>query len=174
MAQLGSSIQAAQTAVRLNEASANRPNLYIGGNAGFQGYGYTFRNQAYVVAQLGLQWDLFRGYEKRSKIQQAKIQTSLLQTRQAEVEKQIQLQVVQAYYNLDAANESLIATQTGLVNAEQTFKIIDSKYRNGQALLIEYLRAQNDRLTAQLQRTLARHDMLLKRAELDRVTAINP
>lgn len=173
ISQLGYSLAAAQTAVKLNEANAMIPNLYVGGNAGFQGYGYTFRNQSYALAQIGLQWDLFRGYEKRSKIQQAKIQTSLLQTRLAELERQIQLQVLQAYYDLDAAQESLTATQSGAANAEQTFRVLDSKYRNGQALLIEFLRVQNDRLTAQLQQSLARMDVLIKRAALDRVVAVN-
>ncbi|MVM39335.1 transporter [Spirosoma sp. HMF3257] len=172
LAQLGGSIQAAQTAVKLNEANAKIPNVYVGGNAGFQGYGYTFQNQAYVVAQIGLQWDLFRGYEKRSKIQQAKIQTDALQTRMAEVQRQIQLQVLQAYYDLNAATESLTATQSGMVNADQTFRIIDSKYRNGQSLLIEFLRYQNDQLTAQLQYSLARMDVLVKRAALDRAVAV--
>lgn len=172
LAQLGGSLQAAQTAVRLNEANATIPNLYIGGNAGFQGFGYTFRNQAYAIAQVGMQWDLFRGYEKRSKIQQAKIQTDVLQTRLLDVQRQIQLQVLQAYYDLDAANESLAATQSGIVNADATFRIIDSKYRNGQALLIEFLRYQNDRLTAQLQHSLARTDVLVKRAALDRAVAV--
>ena len=170
--QLGGSLRASQNAIKMNEASLKLPNVYVGGNAGFQGFGYTFSNQAYVVGQVGLSWDLFKGYEKRSKVQQAKIQTELVQTKLTEVEKQIQLQVLQAYYELDAANESLNATQTGLANAEQTFRLIDSKYRNGQALLVEYLRFQNDRLTAQIQQVLTRYDVLLKRAALDRVTAI--
>ena len=172
LAQLGGSLKAAQTAVRLSETNATIPNLYIGGNAGFQGFGYTFRNQAYAVAQVGLQWDLFRGYEKRSKIQQAKIQTDALQTRLQDVQRQIQLQVLQAWYDLDAANESLVATQSGILNADATFRIIDSKYRNGQALLIEFLRYQNDRLTAQLQHSLARTDVLVKRAALDRAVSV--
>ncbi|WP_375447043.1 TolC family protein [uncultured Fibrella sp.] len=171
--QLGYTLAAAQTAVKLNEANAMIPNLYVGGNLGFQGYGYTFRNQAYALAQVGLQWDLFRGYEKRSKIQQAKVQTNLLQTRLTEVERQIQLQVLQAYYDLNAAQESLAATQSGMANAEQTFRVLDSKYRNGQVLLIEFLRVQNDRLTAQLQQSLARMDILIKRAALDRAAAVN-
>ncbi|QDK82859.1 TolC family protein [Spirosoma sp. KCTC 42546] len=172
LSQLGNSLQAAQTAVKLNEANAKIPNVYVGGNAGFQGYGYTFQNQAYVVAQVGLQWDIFRGYEKRSKIQQAKIQTEALQTRVSEVQRQIQLQVLQAYYDLNAATESLVATQSGMLNADQTFRIIDSKYRNGQSLLIEFLRYQNDQLTAQLQHSLARTDVLVKRAALDRAVAV--
>lgn len=170
--QLGGSLRAAQNAVKLNEASIKLPNVYVGGSTGFQGFGYTFNNQAYVVGQVGLSWDLFKGYEKRSKVQQAKIQTELVQTKLTEVERQIQLQVLQAYYELDAANESLTASQTGLANAEQTFRIIDSRYRNGQALLVEYLRFQNDRLTAQIQQVLTRYDVLTKRAALDRATAI--
>ncbi len=172
LAQLGGSLRAAQTAVKLNEANARIPNVYVGGNAGFQGFGYTFQNQAYALAQFGLQWDLFRGYEKRSKIQQAKIQTDALQTRMQEVQRQIQLQVLQAYYDLDAANESLTATQSGIQNADATFRVIDSKYRNGQALLIEYLRYQHDQLTAQLQHSLTRMDVLAKRAALDRAVAV--
>lgn len=172
VAQLNGSLGAAQTAVKLAEANAKIPNVYVGANTGFQGFGYSFQNQAYVVAQFGLQWDLFRGYEKRSKIQQAKIQINALQTRLAEVQRQIQLQVLQAYYDLDAATESLTATQSGVLNADQTFRVIDSKYRNGQSLLIEFLRYQNDRLTAQLQHSLARTDVLVKRAALDRAVAV--
>ena len=172
LAQLNGSLEAARTAVKLNEANAKIPNVYVGANTGFQGFGYTFQNQAYVVAQFGLQWDLFRGYEKRSKIQQAKIQTNALQTKLTEVQRQIQLQVLQAYYDLDAATESLTATQSGMLNADQTFRVIDSKYRNGQSLLIEFLRYENDRLTAQLQHSLARMDVLVKRAALDRAVAV--
>ena len=172
LAQLNGSLEAARTAVKLNEANAKIPNVYVGANTGFQGFGYTFQNQAYVVAQVGLQWDLFKGYEKRSKIQQAKIQTETLQTRLTEVQKQIQLQVLQAYYDLNAATESLTATQSGVLNADQTFRVIDSKYRNGQSLLIEFLRYQNDRQTAQLQHSLARMDVLMKRAALDRAVAV--
>jgi outer membrane protein TolC len=172
LAQLNGSLDAARTTVKLNEANAKIPNVYVGANTGFQGFGYTFQNQAYVVAQVGLQWDLFKGYEKRSKIQQAKIQTDVLQTRLAEVQRQIQLQVLQAYYDLNAATESLAATQSGMLNADQTFRVIDSKYRNGQSLLIEFLRYQNDRQTAQLQHSLARMDVLMKRAALDRAVAV--
>ncbi|TAE33559.1 MAG: TolC family protein [Cytophagales bacterium] len=172
LAQLQGSLRAAQTAVKLNEANAKIPSIYLGGFAGFQGFGYTFRNQAYTVGQLGLTWDLFKGYEKRSKIQQAKIQAESVQTRLTEVQQQIRLQVVQAYYDLDAAEESLKTTGQGVVATGQTQRVIDSKYRNGQALLIELLKAQNDHLTAQIQQSLAKMDVRVKRAALDRVTAV--
>jgi outer membrane protein len=172
--QLGGSLRAAQTAVKLNEANAMKPNVFVGGNAGFQGFGYSFNNQAYMVAQVGLQWDLFKGYEKRSKIQQAKIQTDVLTTRLAELQQQIKLQVVQAYYDLDAAQESLTATAQGVSATSQTLRVIDSKYRNGQSLLIELIKAQNDNITAQIQQSLARFDVLMKQAGLNRVISVRP
>jgi outer membrane protein len=170
--QLDQSILASQTAVTLNEKAAKKPSVFIGGNTGFQGFGYTFSGQAYLIAQIGLQWDLFKGYERKSKIQQAKIQTELLRTKKLEVEKQIELQTTQAFYELQTARESLKSLNSGLTKAEQYFKVIDSRYRNGNVLLIEYVRAQNELLNAQLQMSLAQFDVLLKQSLLDKVVAI--
>jgi outer membrane protein len=68
-----------------------------GENVGFQGYGYTFKNQAYMVELVGLQWDLFKGYDRKFKISQAKIQMNLLQLKKLDVEYQIEFQTNQAY-----------------------------------------------------------------------------
>jgi outer membrane protein len=170
--QLDGSLRAAQTAVKLNEASARLPNVYVGGNTGFQGFGYTFRNQAYLVAQVGLSWDLFKGYEKQSKIRQSRLQADALSTRLNEVKQQISLQVLQAQADLNAAGASLTATRQGSAAAGATFRVVDSRYRNGQALLIEWLKAQNDQTTAQLQQSLARYDRLIKAAALNRAVAV--
>ncbi|MEZ4901372.1 MAG: TolC family protein [Spirosomataceae bacterium] len=169
--QLEQSILASKTAITLNEKSAKIPSFFIGGNTGFQGFGYTFSNQAYLVAQVGLQWDLFKGYEKKSKVQQAKIQTGLLETKKLEVERQIALQTTQAFYELQAARQSLKSLADGVIKAEQYFKVIDSRYRNGNVLLIEYVRAQNEWVNAQLQQSLAGFDVLMKQALLDKVVA---
>ncbi|WP_207504907.1 TolC family protein [Telluribacter humicola] len=172
LTQLASSIQASQNAVRLNENAALRPSVFVGGNAGFQGFGYEFKGQGYALGQVGLQWDLFKGYERKSKIQQARIQTDLLRTKKQEVENQIELQVTQAYYDLNTTGESLRAATSARNSAEQYFRIIDSRYRNGNVLLIEYVKAQNDVLTAQLQQSLAKYDLLIKKAQLGKVTAM--
>ncbi len=89
----------------------------------------------------------------------------------SEVQQQIRLQVVQANAEIDAAAESLQATRQGVTATSQTLKVIDSRYRNGQALLIELLKAQNDHLTARIQQSLAMYDLLVKRATLSRILA---
>ncbi len=169
--QLDLSIEASENSVRLNQMAAARPSLFVGGNVGFQGYGYTFKDQAYMVGQVGLQWNLFKGFERKSKIQAAKIQTDLLKTKQTEIEKQIELQTTQAFYDLAATREAQQAAMDGSLKAGQYFRVIDSKYRNGSVLMIEYIKAQNDVMTAQLQQSVTKYDVLIKKAMLDKITA---
>ena len=169
--QLDMSIEASHNSIRLHQMAAARPSLFIGGNVGFQGYGYTFKNQGYMIGQVGLQWSLFKGFERKSKIQQAKIQTDLLKTKQNEVEKQIELQATQAFYDLTSTKETQVAADDGSKKATQYFKVVDSKYKNGNVLLIEYLKAQNDVVTSQLQQIVTKYDVLIKKAMLDKITA---
>lgn len=169
--QLDQSILASKTAITLQEKAAKRPSVFIGGNTGFQGFGYTFSQQAYGIAQLGLTWDLFKGYERKSKIQGAKIQTELLKTKKLEVEKQIELQVTQAFLELQATRENLKLVLDGVNKAENYFRVIDSRYRNNNVLYIEWIKAQNEVVTAQLQQSLARFDVLIKESLLNKVTA---
>jgi outer membrane protein len=168
--QFDMSIEAARHAIVLQQKAAALPSLFVGGNAGFQGYGYTFKNQAYMIMQAGLQWDIFKGYERKSKIQQAKIQSDLLQTKKTDTEKQIELQTTQAYYDFVSAGQAQKAVQDGMLHASQYFKVIDSRYRNGNVLLIEFIKAQNDLQTARLQQVFAKYDVLIKRSILDKIT----
>lgn len=172
LSQLRTNIKVSETAIKLQEMNALRPQVFVGGNMGFQGFGYSFKNQTYLIGQIGLSWDLYHGYEKKSKIQQAKIQKNILDTKLEEVQKQIKLQVSQAYFELEATKKSLITAKDGTAKAEKYFKIVESRYRNGQAIMIEYLRASNEIITARLQESLARYDILVKQAALDKVGAV--
>jgi outer membrane protein len=169
--QLDLSISASENSVRLHQMAAARPSLFVGTNVGFQGYGYTFKDQAYVAGQVGLSWNLFKGFDRKSKIRQAKFQVELLKVKQTEVEKQIELQTTQAFYDLIATREAQLAAEDGAIKAGQYFRVIDSRYRNGNVLMIEYLKAQNDVMSAQLQQSITKYDVLIKKALLDKITA---
>lgn len=171
--QLNYSIQANENAIRLNRSNRLLPNVFVGGSTGYQGFGYTFdANQRYSIAQFGLQWNIFKGGEKKSKERQSRLQADVLNSKFAEVQQQIRLQVTQAFYDLQAAQQSLVAAEEGLEKATQSFRIVDSKYRNQQALLVEFLRAENDVTTAKLSAVIARYDVLLKQAALNRIVAL--
>jgi len=171
--QINTGINIASNSIKLLQMNAIRPQLFVGGNLGFQGFGYTFRQQAYAIAQIGLSWDLYHGYEKKSKIQQAKIQKNILETKAEEIRQQIQLQITQAFFELEASQKSYQTAQIGTLKAEKYFKIIASNYNNGQAIVLEYLKASNDITTAKLQESIAKYDILIKQAALEKAAAIN-
>lgn len=156
---------AAETALKMNETNRLLPNLYLGGQVGFQGFGYKFNgDQPYALAQVGLTYDLFSGGQKNSKIQQARIETEKLRAQQNEVEQQIALQVTQAWNDLESARNTWATAQRGLVAAEEIFRIVNNKYRANQALLLEFLDAQNRVTTARLQVALSWAEVLVKEA----------
>ncbi len=158
---------AAELALKLNEANRILPDAYIGGQVGFQGFGYKFNgDQAYALAQVGLTYDIFNGGQTRSKIQQARIESEKVRAQYTDVQQQIALQTTQAWNNFEAARNAWITTRQGQGAAEETFRIVNNKYRAGQTLLIEFLEAQNRVTTARLQVLLAWTDVLLREAEL--------
>ena len=56
------------------------PNLSLGAQAGYQGFGYDFnRDQDYALVSLNLEFPLFAGFQNNSKIQQSRIQLKQLE-----------------------------------------------------------------------------------------------
>ena len=62
--------------------------------------------------------------------------------------------------------------QSGLRAAEETFRIVNNKYRASQVLLLEFLDAQNRVTTARLQQLLAWSDVLVKEAALRKAAGL--
>jgi len=165
--------QAAETDVRRNAANLKIPDFYLGGSFGFQGFGYKFnKDQAYALAQVGLSYDLFDGGIRKSKTQEARLQAESVRNQTAQVQQQIALQVTSAWNELDAAQNTFRTTQVGLRAAEETFRIVNNKYRANQVLLLEFLDAQNRVTTARLQQLLAWSEVLVKEAGLRKAAGL--
>jgi outer membrane protein TolC len=156
----------------MQQKNAVLPSFFIGGNLGFQGFGYTFKDQGYALAQIGLNWDLFHGKEKKHKIEQTKIQQHILQTKESEIQQQIKMQVAQAWFEFKGAQENLEASEKALESTQKLLKMVEKKYKNDSALYIEVLKAQNDHQVASLTASLARFNLRLKKAELEKVTGL--
>ncbi len=167
--QIKSGIKVSESAIKLQEINAKRPQFFVGGNTGFQGFGYKFKDQAYLVAQVGMSFDLYHGNEKKHKIEAAKISKIALESKKTEVEQQIQLQVSQAYFELDAAIKSLESANEAIKKTQKTMPIIMSKYKNGQAIYMEVLKIQNDEMLAKMTESLGRNEVWVKKAMLDKV-----
>ncbi len=160
------------TLLELQEKDAKRPDFFIGGNAGMQGYGYQFKDQGYALIQLGMNWDIFHGKEKKHKIEQTKIQQRILSLKEEETATQIKLQVAQALFELEAAvSKDKLATQ-GISSTEKLLAMTKRKYENNDVLYIEVLKVQNDHMIGQLTSRLAQFDVWLKKSALDKVSGL--
>lgn len=170
--QLRSALDANEHIISLAKGNSYLPKINAVGDLGYQGFKYEFNdNQQYWLAQFSLSWDLFKGGEKKAKVQQAKLDHQITENRLAQLKKQIELQVIQSYYGLEATQRSYRAAQSGILNAEKSFQIVRAKYFEGQALLIEYMDAQNKLTTARLAETIGAYEVLISEAALHRTIA---
>jgi outer membrane protein len=171
--QLDQAIRTTESVIVLQEKSAKLPNLFIGGNAGFQGFGYHFlKNQAFTVVQAGLNYELYHGQEKKKKIEQAKISKSIVEIKREEAQRQISMQVQQAYLEAKNAQNNLSTYAAAKEKTRKILDIVTSRYNNGKAIYLELSKAQNDHLQTLLMEQLAQHDFLSKYSNLKKSSAI--
>jgi outer membrane protein TolC len=167
--QLQHSLNATNQLINLNQGNALLPKINVVGDVGYQGFNYTLKSdQQYWLVQFGLTWDIFKGGEKRARTQQARIDYQVTENRMEQLKKQIELQVIQVYYELESARQVYAASQSGVRSAEKSFQIIRAKYYEGQVIMLEYLDAQNKLTRAQLLNTINYYELLRKTADLQK------
>ena len=165
LAQLGFAGEATLQNVNRNRNSY-LPQAFLVVDAGFQGFGYDFGNQGFALAQFSLQWDVFNGFQKRARFQQAKIDQAILDQQKAQLTQQVQLQVQQYWYQVKAAETALTTASSGVKSASKTFNLIQKKYLENQASLLELMDARTQLTQARLNQAISNYDLLGKRAEL--------
>lgn len=145
------------------------PTLNLGLNYGIQGSSYEFTDQSdFLLASVVMQWKIFHGLETRSKIQQASIEQDILNVKQDELEDQISMQVIDAWYAERAAGKAVIAARIQSQSAAKAFEIIRKKYNQGQTSLLEFINVRTDMTSAELNLILASYDYEISRAEMER------
>jgi outer membrane protein len=152
--------------------SQNYPMLLAAVDYGFQGKKYRFTaDDDFVIASFVLKWDIFSGFQNRARIKQAVVETELLKQQKEEAEQQIRLEVTQAYYDLKAAVQSIRSSGMECIHARKAFRLVDRKYGEGMASLIEYMDARTAMTSAEINRIISRFDLQVKLAEYERTTA---
>lgn len=169
--QLNAGLKTTQTFIRMQEKNAVLPQVFLGANTGFQGFGYTFRDQAYMVGQVGMNWTIFHAGEKKMKVQQARISGEILRAKTEEARKQVEMQVYRSFRELETTLTALQSKELDRAKAEKIFELVNSRYKNGAAIPLELHKAQNDQLISRLSHSLGRLEVWLKYAELKKSAA---
>lgn len=159
--------------IKMNQ-SGILPDLFVAVDYGFQGEAYKFnKNQDYVQASAVLTWNLFSGFQNKAKIKQAMIDRTIIENQLEEVRKRIGLQVINTMNELLTAEKGITAAETRLKNSSEGFRLVNRKYQEGQASLIEFLDSRTNMTQAEENLIISKFSYLSCFAEFEKVTAIN-
>jgi len=149
------------------------PNLVIVADYGIQGEEYKINKDAdFGQASAVLTWDLFAGFQNRSKIRQARLVKEQLDQQEEEVRKQIELQVLNAFNELKTAQEGIVAAESQVKSAREGFRLVKRRYDEGQANLIEFIDARTSLTQAEENLIISKYNWLSLYAEFEKVAAI--
>ncbi|HVN59172.1 MAG TPA: TolC family protein [Bacteroidales bacterium] len=150
------------------------PDMFLAIDYGYQGETYEFNREAeYAQASAILKWNLFKGFENRSKIRQARIDREIVESELEEAKKQIGLQVLNTMNEMKTSEKGIAAAESTLANAREAFRLTAKRYDQGQASLLEYLDARSTLTRAEESLIISKCRYLSSFAEFEKVTAVN-
>ncbi len=139
---------------------------------GYQGEDYRFGSEEnYWLLNLGFSWSLFKGFRAKRQVEQAKVSLDIIESQEQQLRRQIALEVTRANSAFIAAKKQYRSQELAQKSAEKSFDIMSSKYRESQALLVQYLDARSVALSSRLQLNLSKYRLLASKAQLDRALA---
>jgi outer membrane protein TolC len=121
----------------------NIPGLFGVVDYGFQGEQYGFTgDDDFMLASLVMKWNLFQGNINHQKVQQSRIEGEKLDELYQQTRQQISLEVINHFYGLKAAYESVESARTQTRSAMRAYELISRKYSEGQSSLLELIDAR--------------------------------
>jgi len=170
--QLNHYMLAAENNIKLYKGNS-LPQINLVADYGIQGETYAFNtNSDFARGSLVLSWNLF-DRPNRAKVQQVQIEKDILQNKIDETQQQIGLQVVNAYYELEAAMKTIDLSKSEVESSKKTYNLVYKKYLQGQANVVELTTARTDKTNAQMKLIISKFEYLIKQAEFERAASIN-
>jgi len=123
-----------------------------------------------ITFNVGFDFPIFTGFRNVAQYKQATLQVKGAQLAFENLEKGIILEVKQAFYNFQAAKQSITAAQDNVTQAEKTYKIIDIRYRNGLATNLEFMDVQLAAMQARTNYLSALKNYYTAKAEIKKAT----
>jgi len=164
------SIQLGETNIQMKK-SAFLPVFYLNGSTGFWSDDYKFNSDTYFASiSVAAKWDIFSGGQTKNKVKQAKIDKLITIEKKKDLENNISLEVVDAYYNVKTAKESLELSKLELKNYKESLKIIEKKKKNNLATQFEYDIAFTEYFEAEVNLLTNKNKYFQKIIELEFIT----
>lgn len=163
---------------KLNETVGKLTQSYwfpkLGGFAdvGFQDFDFNVnKDSRYYFAGVSLEMNIFSGNKNKYKLKQIEEDSKKISSQTDNVRQQLLLQFQVAQNNLKAALEQYNANKNQKESAKKYNDDITKLYKEGQAIYIELLDAQNQWVNAQLNTNISLYISWIAYAELERANA---
>ena len=108
-------------------------------------------NQTYL-AGINIRIPIFSGFKDTYQQRQAEIQAQQAESTRDALFRQSQLEVWQAYYDLQTVSGSFASTEALVKSAEQTAQAVLARYQGGFGTILDLITAQQDETSARTQR----------------------
>ncbi|WP_281233744.1 TolC family protein [Flavobacterium gelatinilyticum] len=129
------------------------------------------KNSRYYFAGVGLEWNIFSGNKNKWKLKQVEEDSKKIISQTDNVKQQLLLQLQVSQNNLKSALEQFNADKNQKQSAKKYNDDITKLYKEGQAIYIELLDAQNQWVNAQLNTNISLYNSWIAFAELERANA---
>jgi outer membrane protein TolC len=148
------------------------PKLSGFADVGFQDFDFEVnKDSRYYFAGLGLEWNIFSGNKNKYKIKQVELDSQKINSQTDNVKQQLLLQFHISQNNLKSALEQFHADKNQKQSAQKYNEDITKLYKEGQAIYIELLDAQNQWVNAQLNTNISLYNSWIAFAEMERANA---
>lgn len=139
---------------------------------GIQDFDFEVDKQSrYYFAGVGLEWTIFSGNKNKYKLKQVEEDNKKIISQTDNVKQQLLLQFQVSQNNLKSALEQFNADKNQKTAAKKYNDDISKLYKEGQAIYIELLDAQNQWVNAQLNTNISLYNSWIAFAELERANA---
>ena len=168
--QLNYAMAATDQKIQINRGTY-LPTLNFRADYGVQGTRFTFTDEDdFFMGSLVMSWNLFQPTQK-AKTQQVQIEKMELFQQKEALKQQIGLQVVQAWYDVEAARKAVTQAAAEVDATEQAFRLINKKFEQGQVNLVTWTDSRTRKTTAQQKAIIARYDYQIKLTSLEQASA---
>jgi len=136
---------------------------------GIQDFDFEVNKQSrYYFAGAALEWTIFSGNKNKYRLKQVEEESKKISSQTDNVKQQLLLQFQVSQHNLKSALEQFYADKNQKVAAKKYNEDITKLYKQGQAIYIELLDAQNQWVNAQLNTNISLYNSWIAFAELER------
>lgn len=172
--QLAAGARASDGAARL-AASSFLPTVALAVDYGVQGEQYRFAGKNdLLVASVVLEWNLFNGGQDQARRQVARLSAERYRTEEALALRRVELDIRTAWQAMTTASNARGTAAARLASAEQNYRLVERRYKEGAAPLVALIDARTAWTTARLNRILVTYDYYSRTVELERAAALYP